>query len=235
MKRREFLYKTLLASSVLAFNSSMLFAQAPQEFQLPPLGYAYNALEPYIDSQTMEIHHSKHHAAYVKNLNEAIKGTKFEQMSLEEILKSITSKDTKIRNNAGGHYNHSFFWKIISPSENKNPSPQLLQAVEKQFGSIEKLQEAFNEKAKSLFGSGWTWLLYSKKRGLFIENTPNQDNFAMKNIYKDTASPIIGLDVWEHAYYLKYQNRRNEYIQAFWNVLNWKEIENNYDKALKSK
>ncbi|MFN3316795.1 MAG: superoxide dismutase [Raineya sp.] len=233
MNRRKFLHKTFIVGSALAVSPSLLFAQEPKGFELPPLGYAYNALEPYIDSQTMEIHHSKHHAAYVKNLNEAIKGTKFEQMSLEEILAKITSKDTKIRNNAGGHYNHSFFWKLISPSENKNPTGQLAEDLSKQFGSIEKFKEAFTEKAKNLFGSGWTWLLHNKKKGFFIENTANQDNFAMKNIYKNTAKPIIGLDVWEHAYYLKYQNRRPEYIQAFWNVLNWQEANANYNKALK--
>jgi Fe-Mn family superoxide dismutase len=235
MKRRKFIQKSILAVSVLAIKPSLLLADSPSQFELPPLNYPYNALEPYIDAQTMEIHHSKHHGAYVKNLNEAIKGTKFETMSLEKILENLTSKDTKIRNNAGGHYNHTFFWKIISPSDTKEPTGKLAEALTQKFGSTEKFKEIFSDKAKSLFGSGWTWLLYNKKRGLFIENTPNQDNFAMKNIYKDTASPIIGLDVWEHAYYLKYQNRRNEYIQAFWNVLNWKEIENNYDKALKSK
>ena len=234
MKRRTFLYNTLLTSSALVLSPSMLFAEKPQEFQLPTLSYNYNALEPHFDSQTMEIHHSKHHAAYVKNLNEAIKNTKFEQMNLEEILAKITSKDTKIRNNAGGHYNHSFFWKILSPTANQTP-PQgsLYDAICGVFGTIDGFKELFSDKAKSLFGSGWTWLLYNKKKGLFIENTPNQDNFAMKNIYKDAAKPIIALDIWEHAYYLKYQNRRAEYINAFWNILDWQEVGKNYDKALK--
>jgi Fe-Mn family superoxide dismutase len=234
MKRRDFLYKTFIASSALALNPSILLAQNPCEFQLPPLAYPYNALEPYIDSQTMEIHYSKHHAAYVKNLNEAIKGTAFEAMNLEQILAKITTKDTKIRNNAGGHYNHSFFWKILSPTPNQtSPQGSLYDAICSVFGTIDKFKELFSDKAKSLFGSGWTWLLYNKKKGLFIENTPNQDNFAMKNIYKNTAYPIIALDVWEHAYYLKYQNRRPEYIQAFWNVLDWQQANIHYDKALK--
>ncbi|GAB4125707.1 MAG: superoxide dismutase [Raineya sp.] len=234
MKRRKFIHAAVLASSALALKPSMLLAQSPQEFQLPPLPYAYDALEPHIDARTMEIHHSKHHAAYVKNLNDAIKGTNLEQLNLEQILAKITHKDAKIRNNAGGHYNHSFFWNLLNPNNfSSSPTGKLAEALQQKFGSIDKFKEAFTEKAKSLFGSGWTWLLYNKKKGLFIENTPNQDNFAMKNLYKGTASPVIGLDVWEHAYYLKYQNRRPEYIQAFWNVLNWQEANKNYEKALK--
>lgn len=232
MKRREFIHQSLLASAALAISPSVILAKSPSEFQLPELGYAYNALEPYFDSQTMEIHHSKHHAAYVKNLNEAIKGTSFESMNLEQILAKVTKKDTKIRNNAGGHYNHSFFWKIIAPASGKDDGGELSEAIVQTFGSIEAFKSSFTEKAKNLFGSGWVWLLYHKKKGLLIETTPNQDNFAMKNLYKITASPIIALDVWEHAYYLKYQNRRPEYIQAFWNVLNWQQANINYKKAL---
>ncbi|KOY88104.1 superoxide dismutase [bacterium 336/3] len=202
-------------------------------FELPPLPYDFAALEPHFDTQTMQIHHGKHHAAYVKNLNEAIIGTPFEKLSLENILVKLTTKDTKIRNNAGGHYNHSLFWKTLKPQSEGKPSGKLAESINQQFESFEKFKEIFTEKAKSLFGSGWTWLNFNKKKGLFLENTPNQDNLLMKNIYTTSATPILGLDIWEHAYYLKYQNKRADYIQAFWNVVNWEEVSKLYEIAMK--
>ncbi len=237
MQRRAFLQNTFLLASATLLKPEWLWANNVQGFELPALPYPYEALEPHFDTQTMQIHHTKHHATYVKNLNEAIAGTKFEKMSLEEILANLTDKDTKIRNNAGGHYNHSLFWKILTPKQNSpQPTGKLAEAINTQFGSFEKFREAFSEKAKSLFGSGWTWLAYEKKRGLFLENTPNQDNLLMQKLYKlPTSKTIFGLDVWEHAYYLKYQNRRADYIQAFWNVINWDEVGKNYELALQAK
>lgn len=234
MQRRTFLQNAFLFTAASLLKPEWLWAGRVQAFELPALPYPYEALEPYFDTQTMQIHHTKHHATYVKNLNEAITGTKFEKMSLEEILANLTDKDTKIRNNAGGHYNHSLFWKILTPKQNSSePTGKLAEAIRIQFGSFEKFKEAFSEKAKSLFGSGWTWLAYEKKRGLFLENTPNQDNLQMKKIYKTSLTKtIFGLDVWEHAYYLKYQNRRADYIQAFWNVINWDQVSLNYESAL---
>ncbi|MCS6796569.1 MAG: superoxide dismutase [Raineya sp.] len=236
MHRRVFLQNTLILASTALLKTEWLWANSNPVFELPALPYPYEALEPHFDTQTMQIHHSKHHGTYVKNLNEAIAGTKFEKMSLEDILANLTEKDTKVRNNAGGHYNHSLFWKILTPKQNSTqPTGKLAEAINQQFGNFEKFKEAFSEKAKSLFGSGWTWLAYEKKRGFFLENTPNQDNLLMKKIYKTPVKIIFGLDVWEHAYYLKYQNRRADYIQAFWNVINWDEVSKNYEQALQSK
>lgn len=235
MRRRAFIQNTLLLAGVTMLKPVWVWADNPT-FELPPLPYPYEALEPHFDTQTMQVHHTKHHGGYVKNLNEAITGTKFEKMSLEEILANLTEKDTKIRNNAGGHYNHSLFWKILTPRQTTPyPTGKLAEAINNQFGSFERFKEAFSEKAKSLFGSGWTWLAFEKKQGLLLENTPNQDNLLMKKIYKKNAKIIFGLDVWEHAYYLKYQNRRNEYIQAFWNVINWDQVSKNYEIVLNVK
>jgi len=233
MKRRDFIQKATIITTSLSLAPHLIWAKQPTAFELPPLPYDFSALEPHFDTQTMQIHHGKHHAAYVKNLNEAITGTPFEKLSLEAILEKVSEKEAKIRNNAGGHYNHSFFWKTLSPQSGGKPSGKLLEAINQQFGSFEKFKDAFSDKGKSLFGSGWVWLSFNKKRGLFLENTPNQDNLLMKKIYKTIASPILGLDVWEHAYYLKYQNKRADYIQAFWNVVNWTEVSNSYDKALR--
>lgn len=234
MNRRQFIKNTSLLSGAVVLQPNLLWSNshAPNLFELPNLPYEYNALEPHFDAQTMQIHHGKHHAAYVKNLNEAIVGTPFAKMGLEDILARVTDKYPKIRNNAGGHYNHSFFWKTLSPTKT-SPSGALYDALCAQFGTIGDFQQAFSEKAKSLFGSGWTWLCFDKKKGFMLENTPNQDNPLMKKITKFAAQPILGLDVWEHAYYLKYQNRRADYIQAFWNVVNWQAVAQNYENALK--
>jgi len=198
-------------------------------FALPPLPYDYAALEPHIDARTMEIHHTKHHQAYVNNLNAALeKAPEFQQKSLDDIIASLSmvpdAVRTAVRNNAGGHWNHSMFWLIMSPKGGGDPSGNLGDAVAKSFGDMAKLKEQFNAAASSRFGSGWAWLVADGSGALKIESTPNQDNPAMDGRY-----PILGLDVWEHAYYLKYQNRRADYISAWWNVVNWPEVAKRYE------
>ena len=197
------------------------------EFQLPQLNYDYNALEPYIDAKTMEIHHSKHHAGYTNNLNNAITGTEFENKSIEDILKSQNLPDS-IRNNGGGYYNHCLFWQILSPNPKKS-SDEFIALIEKTFGSIDAMKVAFAKAAGTRFGSGWAWLC-TKNGELSICSTPNQDNPLMDSGCGGT--PILGLDVWEHAYYLNYQNRRPDYIKAFWNIVNWQAVENKYQASL---
>lgn len=194
------------------------------DFTLPALGFATDALEPYFDKATMELHHGKHHAAYIKNLNEAIKGTPFEGLSITDILKKVTAKDAKIRNNGGGHFNHSLFWQSLAPAAGQTPNGKLLEAINAKFGSVDKLKEDFNAAAKGVFGSGWVWLLSNAKGDMWIQSTPNQDNPLMKRLVKRTGTPLLMLDVWEHAYYLKYQNKRADYIDAFWKVVNWQEV-----------
>ena len=191
-------------------------------FELPKLAYAYDALEPYIDARTMEIHHSKHHAAYTNNLNNAIKDTELESKSIEEILKTISKVPVSIRNNGGGFYNHKLFWEILSPRGGGQPMGELLNAINRDFGSFEKFKEVFNNAAATRFGSGWAWLVNQGGK-LIVTSTPNQDNPLM-DVSEVKGTPILGLDVWEHAYYLKYQNRRPEYIDAFWNVVDWSQV-----------
>lgn len=194
-------------------------------FTLPKLSYSYDALEPYIDSKTMEIHHTKHHQAYIDKLNKAIEGTEWEGKTIEEILANISKLDRVVRNNAGGHWNHSFFWEILSP-EKSMPTGELLNAINKSFGSFEEFKNKFTESATTLFGSGWVWLIVQNGE-LKIIQTPLQDNPFMDDA-KEKGTPILGLDVWEHAYYLNYQNRRAEYISAFWNVVNWEAVSEKY-------
>ncbi len=201
------------------------------DFSLPQLSYSYDGLEPYFDKMTMEIHHSKHHAAYIKNLNEAIKNTPFEKMTLEEIQAKVTDKFPIIRNNGGGHYNHSFFWQIIAPQAGGEPTGKLAEAIKTTFGSFDKFKEQFAQAGKSRFGSGWVWLSLDKNKKLFISSTPNQDNPLMTKIVKEKGKPMLALDVWEHAYYLKYQNKRPDFINAFWNVVNWKEVEKRFENG----
>lgn len=205
-----------------------------QPFQLPPLGYETTALEPHIDKQTMEIHHGKHHAAYVNNLNDAVKGTMYAEYELEDIVARITTSDAdkKIRNNAGGHWNHTFFWQVMSPKGGGMPQGDLATAINESFGSFDKFKEQFTAAAKDVFGSGWAWLSVGKDKKLFVSNTPNQDNPLMLQIAKQNGTPILGLDVWEHAYYLKNQNRRPDYINSFYNVINWTEVAAKYSKAI---
>ena len=203
-------------------------------FTLADLPYAFNALEPHIDKQTMEIHHGKHHQAYVNNLNDAVKDTPYAEYELEDIVARITTADAdkKIRNNAGGHWNHTFFWQIMTPGGKALQPGQLATAIDTTFGSFDKFKTEFSDAAKSVFGSGWAWLCVGKDKGLFISTTPNQDNPLMLQIAAKTGTPILGLDVWEHAYYLKHQNKRADYIGAFFNVVNWNEVALRFDKAM---
>ena len=197
-------------------------------FELPKLPYAFDALEPHIDALTMEIHHDRHHAGYTNNLNNAIKGTELENKSIEEILKEGFDKDS-VRNNGGGYYNHSLFWEILSPNGGGEPKGELAEKINETFGSFEKFKEEFSNEAKTRFGSGWAWLCVMEKGELMVCSTANQDNPLMPNGCGGT--PILGLDVWEHAYYLKYQNKRPDYVAAFWNVVNWDKVEELYKKA----
>lgn len=191
-------------------------------FELPRLKYAYDALEPHIDARTMEIHHTKHHAAYTNNLNNAIKDTDLVNKSIEDILKNISKLPIAIRNNGGGFYNHNMFWEIMSPKGGGLPQGELLSAINRDFGSFDKFKELFNNAAATRFGSGWAWLVKQGDK-LIVSSTPNQDNPLM-DLAEVKGTPIFGLDVWEHAYYLKYQNRRPDYIEAFWNVIDWVEV-----------
>lgn len=198
-------------------------------FTLPELPYAYDALEPHIDARTMEIHHGKHHAAYVNNLNAAVQGTAMEGQSLEQLMANISQHPVAVRNNGGGHYNHSLFWTILSANGGQ-PSEKLTAAINASFGSLDKLKEEFNKAAATRFGSGWAWLVVQPGGVLKVSSTPNQDNPLM-DVADVKGTPILGLDVWEHAYYLNYQNRRPDYISAFWNVINWAQVSSNFDKA----
>jgi superoxide dismutase, Fe-Mn family len=199
-------------------------------YKLPDLPYASDALEPHIDKETMEIHHGKHHNAYVTNLNKAVEGTPMENKSIEELMKGMDMNNKAVRNNGGGHYNHSLFWRIMAPGAGGQPTGELSEAINKEFGSFDQFKEKFQEAAGSRFGSGWAWLCVHKGGKLEVCSTPNQDNPLMP----DTGcggTPILGLDVWEHAYYLKYQNRRPDYAKAFWNVVNWGEVTRLYAEA----
>ncbi|WP_312823999.1 superoxide dismutase [Epilithonimonas sp.] len=196
-------------------------------FELPKLGYAYDALEPTIDAKTMEIHHSKHHQAYVDNLNNAIAGTDLEGKSLEEIQKTGTDKPA-VRNNGGGHYNHSLFWELLTPGGSKEPVGNVKAEIEK-IGGFEKFKEDFSNAAKTRFGSGWAWLVKNSDGSVVVSSTPNQDNPLMP-VADVKGTPILGLDVWEHAYYLNYQNRRPDYVSAFFDVINWDKVEELYNK-----
>ena len=197
-------------------------------FELPKLNYAYNALEPHIDARTMEIHHSKHHAAYTNNLNNAIAGTEWESMSIEEILRNISKAPAAILNNGGGFWNHNLFWEIMSP-QGGMPEGDLMAAIERDLGGFDAFKEKFSAAAATRFGSGWAWLCVHKGGKLEVCSTPNQDNPLMDIDSKGCGGmPILGLDVWEHAYYLNYQNRRPDYISAFYQVINWSEVAKRY-------
>ncbi len=191
-------------------------------FTLPALPYAFNALEPHIDARTMEIHHGKHHNAYVTNLNAAVQGTEWENKSLEEIMANISKLSAAVRNNGGGHWNHSFFWQIMGPNAGGAPTGAVADAINSSFGSFDKFKEEFSKAGTTRFGSGWAWLTAAGGK-LTISSTPNQDNPLM-DIAEVKGTPILGVDVWEHAYYLNYQNRRPDYLAAFYNVINWDEV-----------
>lgn len=200
-------------------------------FDQDPLPYAYNALEPVIDAQTMELHYSKHAAGYAKNLKEAAQAENIDTgKALEEILAKVSSYSTKVRNNGGGHYNHELFWKSMSPKGTGKPSGKLLSAIEKEFGSFDDFKTKFSDAAKNRFGSGWAWLVTDKNKKLSIGSTPNQDNPLM-DVSELKGFPLLGLDVWEHAYYLKYQNKRADYIDAWWKVVNWNFVQKRFENA----
>lgn len=197
-------------------------------FELPELPYAYDALEPHIDKETMEIHHSKHHNTYVTKLNDAVKGTDLESKDIEEVIKNLNSVPedikTAVRNNGGGHYNHSLFWEMLTP-DSSEPTGEVKDAIESKFGSLDAFKEKFEAAGAGQFGSGWAWLVVNNGE-LEVVSTPNQDN-----PITDGKTPILGVDVWEHAYYLKYQNKRPEYLKAFWNVVNWEKVNELYKAA----
>ena len=199
-------------------------------FELPPLPYAYNALEPHIDEETMHLHHDKHHQAYVTNLNNALQGSPFADLPVAEVLRRINevpeSARTAVRNNGGGHYNHSMFWTIMTPGGSNAPTGALAQAINDTFGSFDQFKAQFNDAGVKRFGSGWAWLVMGQDGKLQVISTANQDSPLMEGIY-----PVMGNDVWEHAYYLKYQNRRPDYLAAWWNVVNWDEVAKRFEQA----
>ncbi|WP_026956290.1 superoxide dismutase [Algoriphagus vanfongensis] len=199
-------------------------------FELPSLPYAFDALEPHIDARTMEIHHGKHHNGYVTNLNNAVAGTELEGKSLEELM-AVAGSNAAVRNNGGGHYNHSLFWTVLSPSGGGAPTGDLANAINAKFGNFDAFKDVFNKAAATRFGSGWAWLVVTASGTLEVTSTANQDNPVM-DIAEIKGTPILGLDVWEHAYYLNYQNRRPDYVSAFWNVINWDEVSKRYTAAL---
>ena len=198
-------------------------------FTLPQLPYAHNALEPHIDTQTMQIHHGKHHQAYVDNLNKAIAGTPNENKNLEQLVAAAGSISPAVRNNGGGHWNHTFFWESLAPNAGGQPSGKLADAINSAFGSFDAFKEKFNNAGMTRFGSGWAWLIVNNGK-LDVSSTPNQDNPLM-DVAETKGTPILGADVWEHAYYLKYQNRRADYMNAFWNVVNWTKVAQRFENA----
>jgi superoxide dismutase, Fe-Mn family len=203
-------------------------------FTLPKLGYDYDALKTHIDKRTMTIHHTKHHQAYINNLNNAIAGTPLEKQKIEEILKNVSKHSMVVRNNGGGHYNHDMFWKIISPNGGGLPKGALAKAIDADLGGYDKFLAEFKNAATTRFGSGWAWLSVDDKGKLFVSSTPNQDNPLM-DVAEKRGTPIMGIDVWEHAYYLKYQNKRPDYVNAFFNVIDWSVVARYYTNALKKK
>jgi len=200
-------------------------------FELPALPYAFDALEPHIDAMTMEIHHDRHHKAYTDNLNKAIAGTDLENKTIEDILANVSKQAAAVRNNGGGYYNHNLFWTVMKKNGGGKPSGALASAIDKAFGNFDKFKETFNNAAATRFGSGWAWLVVHEG-GLVVSSTPNQDNPLM-DLAEVKGTPILGLDVWEHAYYLKYQNKRPDYVGAFWNVINWDQVAEYYNQASK--
>jgi superoxide dismutase, Fe-Mn family len=242
MERRKFVKSVGLVTAAayvspkIIGNNQVTISAAGNEgapaLEFPPLPYAYDALEPYIDARTMEIHYDKHHRAYFTNYVNAIKGTPLEGMSVTDVFASVSKQSDAVRNNGGGYYNHIFFWNNLA-SKSAGPSSELSAAIAKSFGSFDKFKETFSTAGKTRFGSGWAWLCLSSDKNLTIGSTPNQDNPLM-DISTVKGTPLLTLDVWEHAYYLKYQNKRADYIDAFWNVVNWEEVNKRYAAALKA-
>lgn len=212
----------------LVLSSLEIFSQ---NFSLPKLNYNYNSLERAVDAQTMEIHHSKHHQAYVNNLNKSLIGSGLENKTIIEILINISSANEFLKNNAGGHYNHSLFWEVLTPKENTKPSYELEKAINNEFGNLDSLKKIINTFASTKFGSGWAWLIVTPDKKLKVTSTSNQDNPLM-DIVKDRGIPILAIDVWEHAYYLKYQNKRNDYLDAIWSIIDWGSVSTKYSEAL---
>lgn len=201
------------------------------KFEFEELPYAYDALEPHIDRQTMEIHHTKHHKAYFDKFTAALNDSEFAGKSIEEIFSNISKAPAVIRNNGGGYYNHNLFWKVMSPNGGGNPTGKIAEAINSAFGSFDEFKSKFNEAAANRFGSGWAWLCAKADGSVSVCSSANQDNPLM-DVADCKGTPVLGLDVWEHAYYLKYQNRRPDYIGAFWNVINWEQVNKNYEQAL---
>lgn len=230
MKKRTFLKLTGIAGAGALAGCSPLKSMAgvasigSYPYQLPPLAYGFADLEPHIDAMTMEIHHDRHHQGYIKNLNAALEpALNLQSLSLEKLLATIKPEDSALRNNGGGHWNHTMFWQWLSPKKTM-PGEKLMSAITREWGTMEAFQKEFGKAASGQFGSGWAWLCKDDQGKLFITSTPNQDNPLMTKITKQTGSPILGIDVWEHAYYLHYQNKRADYIAAFWNVVNWDRV-----------
>ncbi|QQD16140.1 superoxide dismutase [Sphingobacterium sp. UDSM-2020] len=202
------------------------------KFELPALLYTYEALEPHFDTQTMTIHHSRHHQVYVDNLNKALEQDDIKNLELPDLIKHISKYSPAVRNNGGGHYNHSLFWSILSPTAKTTPEGRLVEAINRSFGSLDQLKEEIKKLGLGQFGSGWAWLFVSYSGALAISSTPNQDNPLMDINVTNRGLPILGVDIWEHAYYLKYQNKRADYLDAFWSVLDWAAVEKKYEEAL---
>lgn len=239
MQRRKFLFALSSIPAVSVFgkvenqlnkiNKHIRSNNIMAKFELPQLPYSYDSLEPYIDKMTMEIHHTKHHNAYVTNLNKAIEGTELEGKTLEELLASASKVPAAVRNNGGGHWNHSLFWTLMKQNGGGNPTGKIADAITSTFGSFDEFKTKFNTAAATRFGSGWAWLIVQDGK-LVVSSTPNQDNPLM-DVADVKGTPILGLDVWEHAYYLKYQNRRPEYVDSWWNVVNWDKVNELFSKA----
>ena len=239
MQRRKFIFALSSIPAVSVFgkvenqlnkiNNHIRSKNIMAKFELPQLPYSYDSLEPYIDKMTMEIHHTKHHNAYVTNLNKAIEGTELEGKTLVELLASASKVSAAVRNNGGGHWNHSLFWTLMKKGGGGNPNGKVADAIVSTFGSFDELKNKFNAAATTRFGSGWAWLIVQDGK-LVVSSTPNQDNPLM-DVAEVKGKPILGLDVWEHAYYLKYQNRRPEYIENWWNVVNWDKVNELYSEA----
>jgi Fe-Mn family superoxide dismutase len=238
--RREFLKTTGKAGLAVALASTVLPSFARDydnnddwviNFTQKPLSYSYNALEPTIDAMTMEIHYTKHAATYTKNLADAMAAEKVTEKNIEDLLKNISKYSSKMRNNGGGHYNHELFWRSMSKKAEAKPDGKLMRAIERDFNSFDAFKTQFSDAAKNRFGSGWAWLVLTNDNKLVISSTPNQDNPLM-DVAEVKGRPVLGLDVWEHAYYLKYQNRRPDYITNWWNVVNWDWVEKRYKKMI---
>ena len=246
MDKRTFLKTGAFATAaVLASPLNFVSCQNPNaqqedepqiagNFELPPLPYEFGALEPHIDAMTMEIHHDRHYQGYVNKANAAVEGTKYAEMTLNELIEAVEPGDAGVRNNGGGHFNHSLFWKVMSPDGGGAPSGRMADFLNGKFGSFDTFKEQFNGAATGQFGSGWAWLCVNDAGDLFVTSTPNQDNPMMKNVVAadQYGMPILGIDVWEHAYYLKYQNKRGDYVGNFWNLVNWDQVNANYDAAM---